>query len=212
MQNRPYKNLDLSHTSLRFAPDVVFITDQNGHIIFSNDYAPEVTGYSTPELLGMTVFDLAPADWHASYRDKMGQIVADGQRHVMEIRLVTKAGVKIPMELSVVMMPNGQLYGTCRDISERKLAAAKISESNKNFATLIETIPDAIIFKDGEGRWISANEPALQLFHLKDQAWQGKTNAELLHVKSALNEVQQNCSISDELTWQSRELSHFNEQ
>jgi len=49
---------------------------------------------------------------------------------------------------------------------------------NEQFTTLIEAIPDAIFFKDGEGRLIIANGVAKQLFKLHDIDRQGKTNLE----------------------------------
>jgi PAS domain S-box-containing protein len=50
---------------------------------------------------------------------------------VFEVRLVKKDGTKIPMELNAVQLPNGSVYGSCRDITERKSAEAEIASSRQ---------------------------------------------------------------------------------
>jgi PAS domain S-box-containing protein len=111
---------------LRYSPDVVFITETDGRIVFINDYASEILGYTRAELLSMSVLDLAPSDWRERYLATIHQVVADGLRHTVEVRLVQKNQQKIPMELLLVSMPNGLLFGACRDISERLLSAKNL--------------------------------------------------------------------------------------
>ena len=199
-------SFDPTQIALRFAPDVVFITEADGRILFANDNALQVLGYTLPELLKMSVLDISPPDWRATYAAKLAQVVNDGQRHTAEIRLITKAGRKIPNELSVVMMPNGQLYGACRDISDRKQTEAKLKELNKNLTALIETIPDPIFLKDGEGRWLLINEPAKKLFDLHEVDWYRKTDLELAELQPDFRPAYENCIKDDQLAWQKGSL------
>ncbi len=113
---------------LRYAPDVVFITEADGRMVFINDNAAKVLGYSEAELLSMTVLDISPADWRAVYAERLSRVTEIGVRELMEIRLISKTGQKIPMELNLVKMPNGLLYGACRDISERKQALKSLHQ------------------------------------------------------------------------------------
>lgn len=192
--------------ALRFSPDLVFITEPDGRILFANDNALLVLGYTMPELLQMSVLDISPPDWRATYAAKLAQVANDGQRHTEEIRLITKTGKKIPKELSVVMMPNGQLYGACRDISDRKQTEAKLKELNKNLSALIETIPDPIFLKDGEGRWLLINEPARKLFNLHEVDWYKKTDLELAELQPDFRPAYENCIKDDQLAWQKGSL------
>ena len=57
---------------------------------------------------------------------------------------------------------------------------------NKHLMALVEAIPDAIFFKDGQGRWIIANESGKRLFKLENVAWQGKTEQELADLNPEL--------------------------
>lgn len=191
---------------LRFAPDVVFITEADGHIVFANDNALLILGYTLPELLKMSVLDIVPPDWREIYAQRLAQVANDGKRHTVEIRLITKSQQKIPMELSVVMMPNGQLYGACRDITERKKTEAKLKELNKNLTALIETIPDPIFLKDGEGRWLLINEPAKKLFDLEKIDWYCKTDLELAELQPDFRPAYEGCVKDDLLAWQKGSL------
>lgn len=198
--------LDSFQFALRFSPDLVFITEPDGRILFVNDNVLLVLGYTMPELLQMSVLDISPPDWRATYAAKLAQVANDGHRHTEEIRLLTQSGQKIPMELSVVVMPNGQLYGNCRDITDRKLAEKELKELNKNLSALIETIPDPIFLKDGEGRWLLINEPAKKLFNLQEIDWYQKTDLELAALQPNFRSTYESCIKDDQRAWQKGSL------
>ena len=77
---------------------------------------------------------------------------------------------------------------------------------NKQLNALIEAIPDAVFLKDGVGRWLITNEPAKQLFQLRNLPWQGKTEMELADLHPAFRAAHEECRTSDELAWQSGQL------
>ncbi|MHB1266854.1 MAG: bifunctional diguanylate cyclase/phosphodiesterase, partial [Acidithiobacillus ferriphilus] len=77
---------------------------------------------------------------------------------------------------------------------------------NKQLNALIEAIPDAVFLKDGAGRWLITNEPAKQLFQLRNLPWQGKTEMELADLHPAFRVAHEECLTSDELAWQSGHL------
>lgn len=74
-------------------------------------------------------------------------------------------------------------------------------ELGERFRTLIETLPDAIFFKDGEGRWRIVNSSGLRLFGLFDKAWEGCTDRELGACFPELAEYFEACHQNDELAW-----------
>jgi PAS domain-containing protein len=96
--------------------------------------------------------------------------------------------------------------GAGSDITERRLAEAALRESNSRLLALIESIPDAIVFKDGGGRWRIANEPAL-LFELDGVDWQGRTDGELAAVRPALGPTLEHCHSTDEAAWSAGRLT-----
>ncbi len=83
---------------------------------------------------------------------------------------------------------------------------AKLQALNTQFSALIETIPDAVFLKDGEGRLIIANGAAKRLFKLNSIYWKGKTNLELAALYPELSAIQTTGFINDDAAWNKREL------
>ena len=100
--------------------DAIFLTDEKGHYQYVNTMATKLLGYSQEELLQMNVDEI-------SMEKKMGrpvtpqfdQLLEEGQL-VTELELKKKDGTILPVDLNAVLLPNGLVYGSCRDISERK--------------------------------------------------------------------------------------------
>jgi diguanylate cyclase (GGDEF)-like protein/PAS domain S-box-containing protein len=75
-------------------------------------------------------------------------------------------------------------------------------EAEQRLTTLIENIPEAIIFKDGEGRWKSVNQAGLRMFGLEgNHLWNDRTNKELAILQPDLASVFNDCEISDNAAW-----------
>ncbi|MEB8536818.1 putative bifunctional diguanylate cyclase/phosphodiesterase, partial [Acidithiobacillus ferriphilus] len=72
---------------------------------------------------------------------------------------------------------------------------------DKHFMAFLEAIPDAVFFKDGDGRWLFTNEPAKQLFQLHNLPWEGKTEMELADLQPPFRTAHEECLASDEKTW-----------
>ena len=94
---------------------------------------------------------------------------------------------------------------------ETLLLAARTNA--KEMQLLVETNPDNVILKDGQGRWMVANEPAKKLFQLGDgEGWRGKTDAELAQSNPRLRMFHEACIKSDEQTWKEGRHSVITEQ
>ncbi|WP_260293095.1 diguanylate cyclase domain-containing protein [Sedimenticola hydrogenitrophicus] len=78
-------------------------------------------------------------------------------------------------------------------------------ETARRLETLIEALPDAIFFKDGEGCWQVVNSAGLRLFGLEGEAWRGKSDLELADRYPQMEEAYRNCALDDEQAWQRRE-------
>ncbi len=81
------------------------------------------------------------------------------------------------------------------------LQISTANEFAERLSTLIEAMPDAIFFKDGEGRWRVVNTAGLRLFNLIGQRWEGMTDLELAQLYPALAEVFTACQREDEAAW-----------
>ncbi|MDE2584512.1 MAG: PAS domain-containing protein, partial [Betaproteobacteria bacterium] len=74
-------------------------------------------------------------------------------------------------------------------------------EQAERLRTLIEGLPDAIFFKDGEGRWRIVNSAGLRLFSLNDSAWVGRTDQELGEFHPEFADYFDACQQHDEQAW-----------
>ncbi|MEH6995836.1 histidine kinase dimerization/phospho-acceptor domain-containing protein, partial [Neobacillus drentensis] len=74
-------------------------------------------------------------------------------------------------------------------------------EQEKRLSTLINSMVDFVNFKDGEGRWIKANEFGLKLFQLEDVDYFGKKDSELAEYTDFYSNSLRYCEVSDEETW-----------
>jgi len=84
-------------------------------------------------------------------------------------------------------------------------------EDQKRLSTLINSMVDFVNFKDGEGRWIEANEFGLQLFQLEHVAYRGKKDSELAEYTDFYADALRYCEISDEETWANGEITRIEE-
>lgn len=72
--------------------------------------------------------------------------------------------------------------------------------------TLMNIVPDFIGIKDGDGRFVFANEFVGELFELPGFDFTGKTDADLAKITPDFHDVFQYCIETDEQVWQAREI------
>jgi two-component system, sporulation sensor kinase E len=90
-----------------------------------------------------------------------------------------------------------------------ELSASK--EDEKRLSTLINSMVDFVNFKDGEGRWIEANEFGLKLFQLDHVDYRGKKDSELAEYTSFYADALRYCEISDEEAWKNGKITRVEE-
>jgi PAS domain S-box-containing protein len=108
-------------TVLEHAADAVLIANPEGRFIYANRRASAMLGFSVGELCAMDVEDiLQPQDFETARR-LLNELCERG--HVRtEFDLRRKDGSGVATDINAVRLPCGDLFGVCRDITERKLA------------------------------------------------------------------------------------------
>jgi PAS domain S-box-containing protein len=101
------------------AADAVFVANTSQQLVYVNDLAANMLGYSRVGLLGSSMYNLLPlADRELAMRNFLCHILEE--KHLRaEITLLKKDGDTIPVELNAALLPDGSIYGSCRDITER---------------------------------------------------------------------------------------------
>jgi len=81
----------------------------------------------------------------------------------------------------------------------------QVSDEQYQLATLINSMPDFICFKDGAAKWVAVNDFGRELYHLKGIDYRGKTDAELGELVPFFQAAFLHCISSDEEAWRKKE-------
>ena len=110
--------------------DAIFIINQKGMYVYSNKAVSALLGYTSEEMKSKTIADISPPDRLAEYFRFFEQILDEGKGY-NEIELVKKDGDCIKTDLNAVILPDGTIYGSCRDITERKKVESELIKAKE---------------------------------------------------------------------------------
>jgi two-component system cell cycle sensor histidine kinase/response regulator CckA len=157
-------------------PDPLFFKDKSGKHLLYNRANAEMFGLTEENYLGKTVADLPiPAEYATIYQRDDEKVLRTGEpiinREEPYQRPDSGSGwfltSKFPLKDREGQIMG--LIGICRDITERREVERKLSEERKFLQTLIDAIPDLIVFKDREGRHIHINAAARKTFGVGEE-------------------------------------------
>jgi len=110
------------------SPVAVFVANSEGKYEYVNEAASELLGYSTKELMGMSIQQVIFVG-----ESKVFSKVKKTGRSECETVLRSKDGLPVFVILNSVRLPDGKLVAFCENITERKKTEDKLRESiNKN--------------------------------------------------------------------------------
>ncbi len=207
----------LHDAALAAADNAIIIADREAVIQWANPAFSRLTGYTLEETVGNHIRDLVKSgEQVATFYKALWSTILEGRVWHGEIVNKRKDGTLYHEEMTITPVRTESdeithFIAVKQDITERKKSEESLSNMNKRLNALIEAIPDAIFFKDGESRWLVTNESAKTLFKLRDIDWQGKTELELAALRPAYRAAHEACLIDDEKTWQSGQLMRFDE-
>ena len=136
------------------SPDAIFILTPEGNYRYANPAATSLLGYSLDEFLGLNVGDLSDPIQAPSRKKKLQE-----EGHLStEIYLRRKDGSRVDVDLNAVVLPNGLLYGSCRDLSERRAAEQDLNAAREFTETALDAQLDTFfLFDAGSGKAIRWN-------------------------------------------------------
>ena len=188
------------------SPVGLILCKLDGSFVNFNPAFSNITGRSEDELKQMKYYDITPEKYAEQEAAIIKNISDTGAYGPYEKEFLHKSGKLIPVilqGLSVEYDDEYYIWSTVEDITERKQARRDIFETNERLLVLIEAIPDAIFFKDGEGRWLITNEPAKKLFRIHGHDWVGKTDAQLGEERPEYQAAHEMFIADDEKAWES---------
>lgn len=141
------------------AQDAIAIIDPDGKIVFWNQAATRIFGYSADEVAGRGMHEsLAPAHYLEAYRAGWKGFRETGQGHVVgktiEVTALRRDGSEFPAEVSIsaaLLQRRWHAIGIVRDVSERKLVEEALRRSNR-FLRMLSRCNEALVQADDEER------------------------------------------------------------
>lgn len=215
MQQALEKNEMLLRCIVNNSSNVIYVKDREGRYLMVNTRFTELFNREAQDIIGRTDFDLFPEEQAHMIRGvdqtiwKSKEINQSEQTLTLQDKTHMYMTVKFPLLNSQNSMY--AVAGISTDISKYKQLEHNLQENNKHLTALINASPDIICCKDGEGKWLLANEAILQLFQLAGVDYKGKTDAELAHYSEFYHEALLACVKSDEEAWHIGTLSRGKE-
>ena len=176
--------LTFLQTLINTIPNPIFYKDRDGRYTGCNVAFENYLGRTREEVVGKTVYDLAPPDLADRYFEmdealfagsgvqeyESSVVYADGGRHDVIFNKATFTDVAGEV--------NG-LVGVILDITERKQALEVLRETQLQQQAILDNIPDLIWLKDRDSRFITVNMAYAAACHLTPEQLIGKTDSDV---------------------------------
>lgn len=155
---------------LKYANDIIFLTDRNMNIIEANDRAFEAYQRTRDELIGMSLHNIRSPEALKAL-EKESRILEEIGYATYETVHVRKDGTHMPLEISARKVDiEGVKYfqAICRDITERKQAEETLRESEERFRKIFEESPISIAMTAKDMAIIRANSAFCRMLGYKE--------------------------------------------
>jgi PAS domain S-box-containing protein len=160
-------------------PESVFETNLNGQLVFANERATEISGYSLSEIEGLNVMQfIAPEDRERA-RKNIQVLLTDGSHVPTEYTFVRKDGTTFPTLITTTPRIhknklNG-FRGIVLDITERKKTEESLEKERKELNHIIDSSPIIIFYKDKGGKFLRVNQAFAEAQKIPKENFCGKT-------------------------------------
>jgi PAS domain S-box-containing protein len=149
-------------------PDIVYESDTAGKLVFVNERAPEISGYSKQELeKGISILEfLAPEDRERAMKN-IQRLLAGGNYVPAEYTFLRKDGTTFPALITTTRRISKNkvtgLRGLVLDITERKKADEVVRKSEARYRELANFLPEIVFEADLSGKITFFNEQAFAM-------------------------------------------------
>jgi PAS domain S-box-containing protein len=169
----------------------VIATDLDGIVIYWNQFAQKLYGWTAQEAIGRQIMELTTPEVMIEQALEIMSQLRQGESWTGEFNVQRRDGITFPAQVinSPINGDNGTLIGivgVSTDISERKRQEASLVELTRQlerqtnvFNTTLSSITDFAYIFDRDGRFIYANQPLLDLWGLKLDEAAGKNFIDL---------------------------------
>ena len=164
-------------------PDLMFIIDKNSIFLDMRNENDVHLRLAAKNIIGKNIFEVMPSPLHQSMHDLVQKVLQTGLMERIDFHLDLKQGIRY-YEGRIVKYNADQVLAIIRDITEERKAAQEVKEKNDFIRLVLDTSPSMIYVKDGNGRFMLANQECASAF--------GKSVEELINSSTSdVHSVQQ---------------------
>jgi PAS domain S-box-containing protein len=168
---------------LKYANDIIFLTDRNNVIIEANDRATEAYQRDRGELIGMNLKEIRAPGALKNLREE-NRILDEKGFATYETYHKRKDGTILPVEISARKVEiEGVKYfqSICRDITERKFAEETLRESEERFRKIFEESPMSIVMTGKDMGIIRVNSAFTKMTGYREEELRTKSLRDFTH-------------------------------
>jgi PAS domain S-box-containing protein len=147
--------------------DMIITFDLKGTLTYVSPVVKTMSGYSAEEIMGMGFMEFIAPEYIEMTMANFKKGISGEDIPLYEVELIAKSGNRIPVELHVssLLDGNGKPIGrlaVVRDITDRKKAEKALRESEERLATFSEITTEGIVIHQ-DGIALDANQTFLDM-------------------------------------------------
>jgi PAS domain S-box-containing protein len=164
------------------APDGIVIADLESNYLDANLSACRMLGYTREEMIGLNARDIVVQS-EAQHIEPALRAIESQSGYNREWTFRRKDGSIFDAEVIATRMPDGNILGMIRDISERKRSEAAIRASEGRYRALFENAPDGIAVVGKDRSYIDVNPSLCKMLGYTREELIGRCTRELASTK-----------------------------
>ncbi len=166
------------------AAHAIFVSSLDGRLLIVNQQACQNSGYSSEELLQMSIYDIDDVYQTPEQVSAVLGRLDRNQAVQLESRHRRKDGSTFPVELSISLLEIDNrpvVMGFVRDITDRKLAQKSLRALASKWQTTFDAVQNSVCILDTDWNIIQANKATATFLNLPLEDIIGRKCYELIH-------------------------------
>ena len=193
---------------IEHASDGIFLADSTGHFLDVNDQGCQMAGYSREEITKLTLNDLVEPEDLVKKPLRLRDLTSHIDKVLTSERmLIKKDGSRFPVEVIAYSLPEGNIQGMVRDITERVKNREELEVAAEKYFQLFNSNPVPLYVYDSDSlEFLAVNDAAIRHY--------GYTHEEFLNMKLSTIEkgqhfptVQESYQLREEcIAWPEKQI------
>jgi PAS domain S-box-containing protein len=174
--------LQITQFSMNHITEAVLWMDRSGLLVYANEAACRMTGYSKEQLSAMHIWDLDPSHPEDVWAKAFEEIRQTKSVH-LQTEHISGAGVRYPVQVTAnYLETDGRqiVVSAHRDISELEMGRQLLDESKRQYQEVIESVDVGLCLVDPDLRFLFVNAKGDEIFGVPALTLKGRSLTEFI--------------------------------